>query len=50
MNKYHSEEFVLNQFVPNAPFLYPLKTLENRQVHWERPCMILYFSFSVRFD
>ena len=33
----------LNPFVPNAPFLYPLKTSENRKVqggrervHWER--------------
>ena len=23
-------------FVPNAPFLYPLKTSENRKVHWEQ--------------
>ena len=24
--------FVINLFVPNAPFLYPLKTSENRKV------------------
>ena len=31
--------FVVNPFVPNAPFLYPLKTSENRKgerMHWER--------------
>ena len=28
----------INPFVPNAPFLYPLKTSENRRerVHWEQ--------------
>ena len=38
----HSEGF-LNPFVPNTPFLYPLKTTENRtvsrgreRVHWEQ--------------
>ena len=25
---------VFNPFVPNAPFLYPLKTSENRAVSW----------------
>ena len=29
-----SELFFLNAFVPNAPFLYPLKTSENRTVFW----------------
>ena len=29
-----SELFFLNAFVPNAPFLYPLKTSENRPVFW----------------
>ena len=24
----------INPFVPNAPFLYPLKTSENRKVFW----------------
>ena len=24
----------INPFVPNATFLYPLKTLENRKVFW----------------
>ena len=26
----------INSFVPNAPFLYLLKTSENLTVHWER--------------
>ena len=25
----------VDPFVPNAPFLYPLKTSENRKVYWE---------------
>ena len=25
-----------NPLVPNAPFFYPLKTSENRKVHWEQ--------------
>ena len=28
--------FWINPFVPNAPFLYPLKTSENLMVDWER--------------
>ena len=28
------EDFAINLFVPNAPFLYPLKTSENRKVFW----------------
>ena len=34
----------INPFVPNAPFLYPMKTSENRKVfclqrvHWEQMC------------
>ena len=36
--------FMFNPFIPNAPFLYPLKTLENILVYWcfqaaERGCM-----------
>ena len=26
--------FLVNPFVPNAPFLYPLKTSENRKIFW----------------
>ena len=26
----------VNPFVPNATFLYPLKTLENRKVDWKK--------------
>ena len=26
--------FNFNSFVPNVPFLYPLKTSENRKVFW----------------
>ena len=26
----------LNPFVPNAPFLYPLKTENCKRVHWEQ--------------
>ena len=26
--------FIINPFVPNAPFLYPLKTSENCKVFW----------------
>ena len=26
-----NKEFVINPFVPNAPFLYPLKTSENHK-------------------
>ena len=38
------ESVSFNPFVPNAPFLYPLKTLENRKVFWcfqgvEKGCM-----------
>ena len=33
-------DFLLNPFVPNAPFRYPLKTSENckgrERVHWEQ--------------
>ena len=28
------ENYNVNPFVPNAPFLYPLKTPENRKVFW----------------
>ena len=28
--------FCLNQFVPNTPFLYPLKALQNLTAHWEQ--------------
>ena len=28
------ETFLLNPFVPNAPFVYPLKTSENSKVFW----------------
>ena len=28
------KEPLLNPFIPNAPFLYPLKTSENRKVFW----------------
>ena len=36
-----SIQVFLNPFVPNAPFFYPLETLENRKVgrervHWEQ--------------
>ena len=27
----------LNPFIPNAPFLYPLKTSDNRKVYWYFP-------------
>ena len=27
-------DYCINPFVPNAPFLYPLKKLENRKVFW----------------
>ena len=35
---------LINPFIPNAPFLYPLKTSENRKVFWcfqgmEKGCM-----------
>ena len=41
----HAIKWIINPFVTNPPFLYPLKTLENRKVifsggrervHWER--------------
>ena len=31
---YYSSTFLLNPFVANAPFLYPLKSWENRKVFW----------------
>ena len=31
---YGGGSFIFNPFVPNAPFLYPLKTSENRKVFW----------------
>ena len=31
-----SRDEYVDQFVPNAPFLYPLKTSGNRKVHWEQ--------------
>ena len=33
-NMKRAEKTAFNPFVPNAPFLYPLKTTENRKVFW----------------
>ena len=31
---YDGGSFIFNRFIPNAPFLYPLKTSENRKLFW----------------
>ena len=43
---------VFNQFVPRAPFLYPLKTLENLNVFWcfqgvGEECLTIGFNFEL---
>ena len=43
-NKLASQDPLINPFVPNAPFLYPLKTSGNQKVFWysegvEKVCM-----------
>ena len=40
---------LVNPFVPNALFLYPLKTLENlrEKVHWEQISLILFLLYFI---